>query len=307
MDYSRLLILAKRIAKLAHNKKIIIFGTGEGSLNTILAVNMFGLDISYFIDNNEEKWGQFYFNKEIKSPNNLNNENKAEVFILIASSFFTEISEQLDELGFNEKKNYLKTFRYNEYENEGRESTELINGVVVGKHSYGIRKHCIPGGLLKKVGAFCSINDNVVIGEMNHPTNWITTHPIAYLSENYLVGKEGVRGLLKKGDEVSLNGLANNREIIIGNDVWIGTNVVILPSVKIGNGAVIAAGAVVTKDIPDYAVVGGVPARIIKYRFTKEQIEILNQIAWWDWEDEKILKNLDLIRNPEKFFLKFKR
>ncbi|MBB4823641.1 acetyltransferase-like isoleucine patch superfamily enzyme [Sporosarcina luteola] len=305
MDYSRILILAKRIAKYAHDKKIIVFGTGIGSLNTIIAVNIYGLEISYFVDNDSEKWKTVYFNKKVMPPNYLYNENQDEIFILIASSYHEEISHQLNGYGLLEKKNYIKTFRYNEYENEGREMTEIINGVEVGKFSYGVRKHCLYGGVLKKVGAFCSINDNVVIGEMNHPTNWITTHPIAYLPKNHLVGKEGVAGFLEESETVSLYEFGNNGDIIIGNDVWIGTNVVILPSVTIGNGAIIAAGAVVTKDVPDYAVVGGVPARIIKYRFTDEQIEILNTVCWWDWENEKIIQDINLIRNPEQFFREF--
>lgn len=302
MDFSRLLILARKIAELAHYKKIIIFGTGQASINTILAVNLLGLDISYFVDNNKNKWGNIYFQKKIDSPKSLSNENLEKIFVLIASSFQEDIGLQLNKMGFHEKKNFLKTFRYNEYENAGREKNEIINGVEVGKFSYGVRKHCYPGTLLKKVGSFCSINDNVSIGEMNHPTTWITTHPIAYISKSQLVGKEGVRGILEESDVVSQYEFPNNDYIYIGNDVWIGTNVIILPSVEIGNGAIIAAGAVVTKDVPDYAIVGGIPAKIIKYRFSKQEIQVLNKVCWWDWEIDDIFRNIELIRNPKKFF-----
>lgn len=80
-------------------------------------------------------------------------------------------------------------------------------------------------------------------------------------------------------------------EILIGNDVWIGNGVTLLPGVKIGDGAVVAAGSIVTKDVPPYAIVGGNPAKVIKYRFTDEQIEKLLDIKWWEWDDRKIEAN----------------
>jgi serine acetyltransferase len=80
-------------------------------------------------------------------------------------------------------------------------------------------------------------------------------------------------------------------DIIIENDVWIGATATIMSGVKISNGAVIGAGSVVTKDVPPYAIVAGNPAKVVKYRFTEEQIEKLLSIAWWDWEEIKIRDN----------------
>lgn len=84
-----------------------------------------------------------------------------------------------------------------------------------------------------------------------------------------------------------------NKQFVIGNDVWLGKNVILTNGVTIGNGVRVGAGAVVTKDLPDYAIAVGVPARIIGYRFTPEQIQKLNKIAWWDWPIEKIRECYD--------------
>ena len=88
--------------------------------------------------------------------------------------------------------------------------------------------------------------------------------------------------------------------------MWIGANVIILPGVKIGNGAIIAAGAVVTKDVEPYAIVGGVPAKLIKYRFKKEEINQLEEIKWWNWSIEEIERNIELFYRPEKFLYTLK-
>lgn len=83
--------------------------------------------------------------------------------------------------------------------------------------------------------------------------------------------------------------------IEIGNDVWIGTSAVILSGVKIGHGAVVAAGSLVTKNIPPYAIVGGNPAKIIKYRFNEDKIKELLEMNWWDWSEEKIKNNIEIL------------
>ncbi|HDZ8876661.1 hypothetical protein J4G66_16215 [Aeromonas dhakensis] len=96
--------------------------------------------------------------------------------------------------------------------------------------------------------------------------------------------------------------MSSNQKIKIGNDVWIGANAIILPGVTIGDGAVVGAGAVVTRDVPDYAIVVGVPAKVIRQRFNKKQISILKRICWWDWDDEQIQEKAGLIKNPDLFF-----
>ena len=99
--------------------------------------------------------------------------------------------------------------------------------------------------------------------------------------------------------------LANNSPCVIGNDVWIGWNAILTPGVHIGDGAIIGAGAVVTHDVPPYAIVGGVPARIIGMRFSKDIIDKLLTIKWWYWSDEMIKANYEYFYQPELFVAKF--
>ncbi|MSS44404.1 CatB-related O-acetyltransferase [Anaerosalibacter bizertensis] len=139
------------------------------------------------------------------------------------------------------------------------------------------------------IGKYCSIGADVKIGLGKHPTNYISTSPIFY-TENNCLGVKLVQGTYFK----------QNEEVIIGNDVWIGSNAIIMGGVKIGHGAIIGSGAVVTRDVEPYAIVGGVPARIIRYRFTKEKIEDLLNIKWWDWDREKIIENIDNFRAIER-------
>jgi virginiamycin A acetyltransferase len=171
---------------------------------------------------------------------------------------------------------------------------EKYFGFSVEKYSYGYNQFCYPWVNLESIGSFCSIAKNVSITGWNHPYTYITTSPIAYHPTRGFVNKE----------ELEQSFYDKNKKVVIGNDVWIGDNVTILPSVKIGNGSVIGAGAVVTKDVPDYAIVAGVPAKVVKYRFNDKEIEILNQIKWWEWSEKVLKENIDLFRNPIEFFRK---
>lgn len=142
--------------------------------------------------------------------------------------------------------------------------TEIRGHVEIGAYTF------IRGGrLCAKIGAYCSLAPNVAIGDGEHPITWMSTHPFQYGRSSFNGWDEAkdFTGALRVPLSIA------KRMPVIGNDVWIGTNVVVLRGVNIGNGAVVAAGAVVTKDVPPYAIVGGVPARIIKYRFDAEIIE----------------------------------
>lgn len=132
------------------------------------------------------------------------------------------------------------------------------------------------------IGKFCSIGANLACGWGLHPTNGLSTSPMFYST----LKQNGVT--LSNYDKVE-----ERKPILIGNDVYIGANVTIIDGVIIGDGAIIGAGAVVSKDIPPYAIAVGCPIRIIKYRFTEQEIDCLLKIKWWDLGDED-LKNVEI-------------
>jgi len=139
-----------------------------------------------------------------------------------------------------------------------------------------------------KIGKFCSISNNVHIGLGLHEVNIISTSPIFFSCKNSLNYK-----WVKEKKNVEY------KEVIIGNDVWIGYNVIILGGKRVGNGSVIAAGSIVTKDIPPYAIVAGVPAKIIRYRFTKEIIEKLLILEWWNFSETILKENAESFSNQD--------
>lgn len=134
------------------------------------------------------------------------------------------------------------------------------------------------------IGKYCSIAKGVKIGLGRHPVNLISTNSIFY--------KSGIRD-----DWWRKLNFDEELPVEIGNDVWIGLESTILDGVKIGDGAIIAAKSVVTKDVPPYAIVGGIPARIIKFRFNKDIIEKLLELRWWDYSDIEIYDNINLFTN----------
>ncbi|MBD8497952.1 antibiotic acetyltransferase [Paenibacillus sp. CAU 1523] len=291
------------------NKKIVVFGAGIGGKYVVSALRILALQIEYCLDNDPAKHNEQLLGVEIKHPNILNSEAHEDVAVIIASIYYEEISKQLEQVGLKENVHYYNISLHSKRSaNQDARVERVLNGVTIGKYSYGVDRHCYPGTLLKSVGAFCSINEHALIGMKNHPTSHISTHPFLYREKGMLEGIEAIPcGILDEyGSEIlDIDMVANNEPIIIGNDVWIGAGVIVLPSVKIGNGAIIGAGAVVNRDVPDYAIVAGVPARVIKYRFQPEEIEMLNKVKWWDWTDQEIARNSEYLKDPVSFFKNF--
>jgi len=136
------------------------------------------------------------------------------------------------------------------------------------------------------VGKFCSIAGNVKLGMATHTLDKLSTSPIFTESHNATKQQWTVVSTINPYNRVS-----------VGNDVWIGTEALVMGGVTIGDGAVVGAGAIVTKDVPPFAVVAGVPAKVIKYRFSEDQIHELINIAWWNWTDEKLRGHLELFQS----------
>lgn len=134
-----------------------------------------------------------------------------------------------------------------------------------------------------QIGTYCSISWFVTIGARSHPLERATSHAFTYRKQFALVDKDAE---------------LNHPKTVIGNDVWIGANAVIRGGVNVGDGAVIGAGAVVTHDVEPYAIVGGVPAKVIGYRFDEKTRERLLQIKWWDFPDDILRKNTGLFSKP---------
>ncbi|MBQ8418226.1 MAG: CatB-related O-acetyltransferase [Phascolarctobacterium sp.] len=178
--------------------------------------------------------------------------------------------------------------RYGWNDNLGRYWNERYNNVKVGRYTYGYEY--LNSKYLVSIGSFCSIASGQIIVPNDHRLDWVTTSPIASLKEFSFADVDYMKNYCP--DE--------KRNILIGNDVWIGANCIVFEGVTINDGAVIAAGSIVRKDVPPYAVIGSVD-KIIKYRFSDEIIEKLLKIKWWNWEEEKIRKNIKFLQNIDEF------
>ncbi|WP_018213131.1 Vat family streptogramin A O-acetyltransferase [Desulfitobacterium hafniense] len=139
------------------------------------------------------------------------------------------------------------------------------------------------------IGKFCAIAKGVefVMNGANHRMSSVTTYPFNIMGNGWEIAMPSLADLPFKGDTV------------VGNDVWIGQNVTVMPGVHIGDGAVIAANSVVVKDVPPYHIVGGNPGKIIKKRFSDDLIDYLLNLKWWDWPAEKLFRNLDVLCSSE--------
>ncbi len=135
------------------------------------------------------------------------------------------------------------------------------------------------------IGSFCSIGSGVsfiMAGNQGHRHNWISSFPFYYMPE-------------VDAFEKAYNGFENAGDTVVGNDVWIGSEAMIMSGVKIGDGAVIGSRSLVTKDVAPYTIVGGNPAKVIKSRFSEEHVKMLLEIKWWDWDEQKLSEAIPII------------
>ena len=170
-------------------------------------------------------------------------------------------------------------------ENVHLHRTQLTGPIKIGNNTtlYGpnilvfAKHHSI------EIGNYCSIAPGVIIQEYFHDSERLST---------YFVNKNVLRNELEE--------TISKGPIAIGHDVWIGANAIILSGVKVGNGAIIGAGSVVTKDVPEFAIVGGNPAKFIRMRFTENEIQAINELQWWNWSEEEVKKNQSLFESKFK-------
>lgn len=183
---------------------------------------------------------------------------------------------------------------------KGRLLSEMVTNpnIVAGRYSYYSGYYhghsfddCArylsdrPGADRLIIGSFCSIGDGAVFmmaGNQGHRNDWVSTFPFFYMDE-----EPAFAG--------ALDAYRPAGDTVVGNDVWIGAEAMVMPGVTVGHGAVIGSRALVTRDVEPYAIVGGNPARTIRKRFSDEHIAMLLEIAWWDWPVEQIQHALPLL------------
>lgn len=277
-------------------------------------------DVIAFVDNNEKLRGTRIFDKyEVYSPTELKNMS-FDAIVISSFSDKVEIKRQIEELGYGDKvleipwigmedtqKNNMRISDSWSSTGVFCEGPLILRGVTItnctsiGGYTYINRNTRMR--LVTRIGRYCTIAENVVLWNANHMIEGISAHPIFCAPDlSYCEGfydgidieqyKEWYQMINAKRKAIT----RKKNTLIIGNDVWIGNGAKVLEGVEVGDGAIIGAGAIVTKDVPPYAIVGGNPAKVIKFRFEDDIIDRLLRIKWWNYGPE-ILMGLDII-NP---------
>lgn len=253
----------------------------------------YGIEPQYVVDDNKLNW-----NDLVRGLDVLNNIDCKEYVVILACTNETTFPK-------------IKTNMLSFFPSENIIELECVKGMTIcGRHSYGpLCQHVY----VESVGSFCCFAKGVNVVP-NHPVDMISIHPFLYYGEEMGIFYEDfasnpgiyVPGVHPRGARHKTVG--DRARIRIGNDVWLGANVIITNGANIGNGVIAGACTVITKDVPDYAVVVGNPARIIRYRYTDYQIKKLNEIAWWDWSDEMIQERYDDFYLPiDEFIAKYSK
>lgn len=296
-DYQRIRKAVEQTL-LSGKRNFIIYPYGEyGMIAKQILNDSFGIKENYIIDNKLAQFNPGIYNLDFCRE--LDRDRYTVLFTCANPDVYDEVLDNLKKYFAEDQ--IVEIFDYGSDEKDSDEKEDVSRwpsswGTKCGKYSYGpLCDHW----LIESVGAFCSF----VMGTDaldNHAIGYISTHPFLYFGGEEddihrrtweVVRAQKARGYFEavkpKGENYKL------KKITIGNDVWLGQNVLITNGSNIGNGVIAGAGAIITKDVPDYAVVMGVPARIVRYRYKQEEIDALNRIAWWDWSDERIIENYD--------------
>lgn len=284
-DYQKIRNAIEKVIKMG-KRNFIIYPYGEyGMLTKTILNHSFGVEECYVVDNRLS-----LFNPQIKGLDYFETADVSPYTVLLSNANPTTYDSV--------RKEIVRFFREEDivdiFPKKAQMDRDAGGYTRRGKYSYGpLCNH----RFVESVGAFCSFATGTDVVE-NHPTDYISTHPFLYADSErnpalwyrYDEYKDAVwyfAGVEPKGVARKLS------KIKIGNDVWLGRNVIITNGANIGNGVIAGVGAIITKDVPDYAIVVGAPARIIRYRYTEEQIEKLNAIAWWAWSDQEIRDRFD--------------
>ncbi len=286
------------------DKKIVIWGCGDCGHMVKAILQKYGICVDRFVDRNYLSFLGAEDGCAVGSPDDI---DPVRDFVIVAVKICTlEMELFLEKKGFDEESALIVVNEDN--------AIRKYNGCIFGKCTFGVGSFT-EYFVCESIGSFTSINSTAVAVN-NHSFHEISTSDVFSLeiaAANWMrINGCRFNALYEKYSErVKNNGLpinrylTVNRPVKIGSDVWIGANVVITQGVTVGDGAIVGAGAVVTHDVAPYSVVGGVPARHIKYRFPRDIIDALLRIKWWDWPLRKIRDNWELFQDIDEFVRRF--
>jgi acetyltransferase-like isoleucine patch superfamily enzyme len=265
-----------KVLKFLHsvrNKKLIVFGTGNASKNVC---EFLPADIAYFVDNDISKWGNCFLNAQVVDPATIVKENKDEISILVVSMYFSDISKQLEQMGLVEGVNIWNGMKlFADLMQPGRPNWSYWQDQYERyRNSYDIAKSFTFNG----EGILLYGKGNISLGE----ESYIGRYSSIEASEDCTVTiGRGCRishfvkiyscNAVADQDFSQLPLVLSRGDVTIGDYCWVGANVFIREGVKIGNNVVVGANSVVIRDIPDDAIIGGIPAKILKYKNSKER------------------------------------
>ncbi len=276
--------------RLCGDRNIYIYGAGHGGKLVLSELEKRRIEVKGFIDVDYKNIKQIC-DKKVISIEEISSEQDYLLVSLMKYDRF--LIEELGKSGFNPRDYYV--FIAGEVLNK---EDIIYNGCFVGAYTYGYESFLEYGGA-NSIGRYCSINHTARIVD-NHFIGGISTHPFltSYVDYDWEEHSHRMQMLYK-------NNTNSVKYSVIGNDVWIGANVIVIQGVNIGNGCVVGAGSVVTKDLQPYGIYAGAPAKLLRLRFDEKDIKSLERIKWWDWDRKKIEENIELFYSPSAFMAKF--